>query len=148
MDKNKTIINFLVFICFVFLLYIYGGVCVVDGGLSYMTSRQRPCDIHVESIICMWEEHYIHDTSIIEDTFGSRGSLSSSFLLLLQKYLVDKKSNGYCFFLYARNLSITWAADSRYWQWPYLKETRYLVLSSSPCHSLGNLIGSFDLFRS
>jgi hypothetical protein len=65
-----------------------------------------------------------------------------------KKYLVDKKSNGYCFFLYARNLSITWAADSRYWQWPYLKETRYLVLSFSPCHSLGNLIGSFDLFRS
>ncbi|XP_075673968.1 lectin-like [Castanea sativa] len=39
-----------------------------------------------------------------------------------KKHWVDKKSNN-VFFLYARNLSITWSADTRYWHWPSLKET-------------------------
>ncbi|XP_059625207.1 protein PHLOEM PROTEIN 2-LIKE A1-like [Cornus florida] len=40
-----------------------------------------------------------------------------------KKYWVEEKSNSNCFMLFARNLSITWSDDKRYWHWPYLKET-------------------------
>ncbi|XP_022715456.1 protein PHLOEM PROTEIN 2-LIKE A1-like [Durio zibethinus] len=40
-----------------------------------------------------------------------------------KKYWVDKKSNKNCFMLFARNLSITWAEDYRYWHWSHQKET-------------------------
>ncbi|KAI8524718.1 hypothetical protein RHMOL_Rhmol13G0170300 [Rhododendron molle] len=39
------------------------------------------------------------------------------------KYWVDRKSSSNCFMLFARDLSITWAEDNRYWHWSYLKET-------------------------
>ncbi|KAG2688087.1 hypothetical protein I3760_09G077500 [Carya illinoinensis] len=39
-----------------------------------------------------------------------------------EKYWVDKNSKN-CFFLYARNLTITWGADKRYWQWRSIQET-------------------------
>ncbi|KAG2688077.1 hypothetical protein I3760_09G077300 [Carya illinoinensis] len=53
-----------------------------------------------------------------------------SGLLLNQKrkkYWVDKNSNN-CFFLYARNLTITWIEDKRYWQWRSIQETRDEVI--------------------
>ncbi|KAM7270381.1 hypothetical protein ACFE04_029595 [Oxalis oulophora] len=34
-------------------------------------------------------------------------------------YWVDKTSNKNCFMLFARDLSITWSEDSRYWNWRY-----------------------------
>ncbi|KAF7114386.1 hypothetical protein RHSIM_RhsimUnG0089300 [Rhododendron simsii] len=40
----------------------------------------------------------------------------------MQKYWVDRKSSSNCFMLFARDLSITWAEDNRYWHWSYLKE--------------------------
>ncbi|XP_059625228.1 protein PHLOEM PROTEIN 2-LIKE A1-like [Cornus florida] len=40
-----------------------------------------------------------------------------------KKYWVDEKSKSNCFMLFARNLSINWSDDKRYWHWPYLKET-------------------------
>ncbi|KAK6268413.1 hypothetical protein QUC31_012573 [Theobroma cacao] len=40
-----------------------------------------------------------------------------------KKYWVDKKSNKNCFMLFARDLSITWAEDYRYWHWSNQKET-------------------------
>ncbi|KDP23149.1 hypothetical protein JCGZ_00141 [Jatropha curcas] len=40
-----------------------------------------------------------------------------------KKYWVEKKSNGNCFFLFARALSITWAEDNRFWHWPCHYET-------------------------
>ncbi|CAA0832234.1 Protein PHLOEM PROTEIN 2-LIKE A1 [Striga hermonthica] len=40
-----------------------------------------------------------------------------------KKYWVEKGSNRNCFFLYARDLSITWADDSRLWRWPLLQES-------------------------
>ncbi|KAI3695782.1 hypothetical protein L1987_78782 [Smallanthus sonchifolius] len=40
-----------------------------------------------------------------------------------KKYWIDKASHGNCFLLYARDLSITWGEDNRYWHWPYIKET-------------------------
>ncbi|XP_021294754.1 lectin-like [Herrania umbratica] len=39
-----------------------------------------------------------------------------------KKYWVDKKSNKNCFMLFARDLSITWAEDHRYWHWTNQKE--------------------------
>ncbi|KAL5538914.1 hypothetical protein UlMin_045777 [Ulmus minor] len=39
-----------------------------------------------------------------------------------KKYWVDGMYNN-CFMLYARDLSITWAEDKRYWRWLQLKET-------------------------
>ncbi|XP_041023408.1 protein PHLOEM PROTEIN 2-LIKE A1-like [Juglans microcarpa x Juglans regia] len=53
-----------------------------------------------------------------------------SGLLLNQKrkkYWVDKNSNN-CFFLYARNLTISWIEDKRYWQWRSIQETRDEVI--------------------
>ncbi|RZB42062.1 Protein PHLOEM PROTEIN 2-LIKE A1 [Glycine soja] len=38
------------------------------------------------------------------------------------KYWVEKKSNGNCFMLYARALSITWAENPNYWKWVQHKE--------------------------
>ncbi|XVF87047.1 hypothetical protein PTKIN_Ptkin18bG0089300 [Pterospermum kingtungense] len=40
-----------------------------------------------------------------------------------KKYWVDKKLNKNCFMLFARDLSITWGEDQRYWHWSYQKET-------------------------
>lgn len=40
-----------------------------------------------------------------------------------KKYWIENKSNANCFMLYARNLSITWSEDNRFWHWPYLKES-------------------------
>ncbi|KAK6931941.1 Phloem protein 2-like [Dillenia turbinata] len=39
------------------------------------------------------------------------------------KYWIDKKSNVNSFMVFAKDLAITWAEDSRFWQWPCLKET-------------------------
>ncbi|XP_021298093.1 uncharacterized protein LOC110427047 isoform X2 [Herrania umbratica] len=44
------------------------------------------------------------------------------------KYWVDKKVNKYCFMLFARDLSITWAEEHRYWRWSYQRETNSDVL--------------------
>ncbi|XWS16036.1 hypothetical protein CRYUN_Cryun34aG0051600 [Craigia yunnanensis] len=40
-----------------------------------------------------------------------------------KKYWVDKKLNKNSFMLFARDLSITWAENDRYWHWSYQKET-------------------------
>ncbi|OMO65794.1 Phloem protein 2-like protein [Corchorus olitorius] len=40
-----------------------------------------------------------------------------------KKYWVDKKLNKNCFMLFARELSITWGGDYRYWHWCYQKDT-------------------------
>ncbi|KAG8657480.1 protein PHLOEM PROTEIN 2-LIKE A1 [Manihot esculenta] len=40
-----------------------------------------------------------------------------------RKYWIERMSNSNCFFLFARDLSITWAEDSRFWHWPYIHET-------------------------
>ncbi|XP_021298090.1 uncharacterized protein LOC110427046 isoform X2 [Herrania umbratica] len=45
-----------------------------------------------------------------------------------EKYWVDKKLNKYCFMLFARDFSITWAEDHRYWRWSYQRETNSDVL--------------------
>ncbi|PWA73923.1 phloem protein 2-A1 [Artemisia annua] len=45
-----------------------------------------------------------------------------------KKYWVDKASNDNSFMVFARDLSITWGEDSRYWHWPYIKETSEEVL--------------------
>ncbi|KAH7837926.1 hypothetical protein Vadar_019626 [Vaccinium darrowii] len=42
-----------------------------------------------------------------------------------KKYWVDGKSNKNCFMLFARDLSITWGEDKRYWHWPYLQEASH-----------------------
>ncbi|WCJ28483.1 phloem protein 2-A1 [Euphorbia peplus] len=39
-----------------------------------------------------------------------------------KKYWVDKKTNSNCFFLYARDLSITWSEDNHFWRWNNLSE--------------------------
>ncbi|CAI9284390.1 unnamed protein product [Lactuca saligna] len=38
------------------------------------------------------------------------------------KYWVDKASNGNCFLVFARDLSIAWQDDNRYWHWTSIKE--------------------------
>ncbi|XP_017978219.1 PREDICTED: uncharacterized protein LOC108662397 [Theobroma cacao] len=45
-----------------------------------------------------------------------------------KKYWVDKKLNKYCFMLFARDFSILWAEDHRYWRWLYQRETNSDVL--------------------
>ncbi|PHU25702.1 hypothetical protein BC332_04034 [Capsicum chinense] len=40
-----------------------------------------------------------------------------------KKYWVDKKSNGNCFMLYARDLLITWGENNRFWHWPLVQES-------------------------
>ncbi|KAK6267529.1 hypothetical protein QUC31_011689 [Theobroma cacao] len=44
------------------------------------------------------------------------------------KYWVNKKLNKYCFMLFARDLSISWVEEHRYWRWSYQKETNSDVL--------------------
>ncbi|KAK9156289.1 hypothetical protein Sjap_003769 [Stephania japonica] len=39
-------------------------------------------------------------------------------------YWVDEKTGCNCFLLFARSLSITWGNDSRYWNWPYMEDTK------------------------
>ncbi|KAH6764841.1 phloem protein 2-A1 [Perilla frutescens var. frutescens] len=48
----------------------------------------------------------------------------------LQKYWVDEQSNCNCFMVFAKNLSITWAEDKRFWHWPLMKESsdEYLAI--------------------
>jgi hypothetical protein len=45
-----------------------------------------------------------------------------------KKYWVDGKSNKNCFMLFARDLTITWGADTRYWHWPYLQEASHVFV--------------------
>ncbi|XP_051128991.1 uncharacterized protein PHLOEM PROTEIN 2-LIKE A4-like [Andrographis paniculata] len=40
-----------------------------------------------------------------------------------KKYWAERESNYNCFFLFAQDLSITWAEDSRFWHWPLLEES-------------------------
>lgn len=40
-----------------------------------------------------------------------------------KKYWVEKKFYSNCFMLFAKDLSITWGGDTRYWKWPSLCET-------------------------
>ncbi|KAI3455833.1 hypothetical protein Pfo_012496 [Paulownia fortunei] len=51
-----------------------------------------------------------------------------------KKYWVEKESNRNCFILFARDLSITWAEDNRFWHWPLLKE------SSDECLPVAELL--------
>ncbi|KAJ0082921.1 hypothetical protein Patl1_11877 [Pistacia atlantica] len=39
------------------------------------------------------------------------------------KYWVNKESGSNCFMLFARDLSVIWGDDQRYWKWTSLKET-------------------------
>jgi hypothetical protein len=41
----------------------------------------------------------------------------------LQKYWVEKKCYRNCFMLFAKDLSITWGGDARYWKWPSICES-------------------------
>ncbi|KAM1032516.1 hypothetical protein ACFX2I_036093 [Malus domestica] len=47
-----------------------------------------------------------------------------------KKYWVDKKSNN-CFMVYARDFSITWAEDNRYWHWYSLQETSDVFIDAA-----------------
>ncbi|XP_006362593.1 protein PHLOEM PROTEIN 2-LIKE A1-like isoform X2 [Solanum tuberosum] len=40
-----------------------------------------------------------------------------------KKYWIDRTNNANCFMLYAKDLSITWGEDNRYWDWVDIKET-------------------------
>ncbi|XP_042520925.1 lectin-like [Macadamia integrifolia] len=40
-----------------------------------------------------------------------------------KKYWIDPKTGYNCFMLFARDLSITWGDDNRYWKWDSLQET-------------------------
>lgn len=40
-----------------------------------------------------------------------------------KKYWVERSSNGNCFMIFARNLSITWIEDNRFWNWLSPNET-------------------------
>uniref|UniRef100_A0A3Q7F1Q9 Protein PHLOEM PROTEIN 2-LIKE A1 n=2 Tax=Solanum lycopersicum TaxID=4081 RepID=A0A3Q7F1Q9_SOLLC len=40
-----------------------------------------------------------------------------------KKYWIDRTNNANCFMLYAKDLSITWVEDNRYWNWVEIKET-------------------------
>ncbi|KAJ6386646.1 hypothetical protein OIU78_016553 [Salix suchowensis] len=54
-----------------------------------------------------------------------------------KKYWVEKKFYSNCFMLFAKDLSITWGGDTRYWKWPSLCETgayHICVTSSNSCH--------------
>ncbi|XP_059436630.1 protein PHLOEM PROTEIN 2-LIKE A1 [Corylus avellana] len=47
---------------------------------------------------------------------------------------VDKKSNNNCFFLYAKNLKITWAdsaGDNGYWRWSKIEETSNTMVDAA-----------------
>ncbi|WMV15363.1 hypothetical protein MTR67_008748 [Solanum verrucosum] len=51
---------------------------------------------------------------------------SVNFFLSLsytEKYWIDRTNNANCFMLYAKDLSITWGEDNRYWDWVDIKET-------------------------
>ncbi|CAN4080349.1 unnamed protein product [Withania somnifera] len=48
-----------------------------------------------------------------------------------KKYWVDKKSNGNCFMLYARDLLITWAENNRFWHWPLVQESSDVLLPAA-----------------
>ncbi|KAJ8484884.1 hypothetical protein OPV22_017369 [Ensete ventricosum] len=54
----------------------------------------------------------------LEDHIDSGSFLSNN----RKKYWVDEKTGGNCFALVARDLSITWGDDPRYWQWLPMKE--------------------------
>ncbi|CAK9187151.1 unnamed protein product [Ilex paraguariensis] len=45
-----------------------------------------------------------------------------------KKYWVERKSTYNSFMLFARDLSITWADDNRFWHWPYLPETNNVLI--------------------
>lgn len=40
-----------------------------------------------------------------------------------KKYWVEKKCYSNCFMLFAKDLSITWGGDARYWKWPSICES-------------------------
>ncbi|TMW95278.1 hypothetical protein EJD97_009147 [Solanum chilense] len=40
-----------------------------------------------------------------------------------KKYWIDRTNDANCFMLYAKDLSITWGEDNRYWNWVEIKET-------------------------
>ncbi|KAI7751439.1 hypothetical protein M8C21_022922 [Ambrosia artemisiifolia] len=66
-----------------------------------------------------------------------------------QKYWVDKASHGNCFLVYARDLTITWGGDKRYWHWTNIQETSEEVVE---CAELLNVCwleihGKFEISK-
>ncbi|KZV42513.1 hypothetical protein F511_38538 [Dorcoceras hygrometricum] len=48
-----------------------------------------------------------------------------------QKYWVEKETNNNCFMLFARDLSITWAEDGRFWNWPLVQESSDVTIAAA-----------------
>ncbi|XP_073056175.1 lectin-like [Primulina eburnea] len=48
-----------------------------------------------------------------------------------KKYWVDKETNNNCFMLFARDLSITWAEDNRFWNWPLVPESSNVTIAAA-----------------
>ncbi|KAL3575625.1 hypothetical protein D5086_023726 [Populus alba] len=50
-----------------------------------------------------------------------------------KKYWVEKKCYSNCFMLFAKDLSITWGGDARYWKWPSIRESGFHAVASLIC---------------
>ncbi|KAI7732030.1 hypothetical protein M8C21_009691, partial [Ambrosia artemisiifolia] len=66
--------------------------------------------------------------------------LSESYVLLDHGYLglkLDRESGRKCYMLGARNLSIAWGNDTRYWEWGHVPESRSPSFRHFRCYAKG-----------
>ncbi|KAI3506294.1 hypothetical protein L1887_28651 [Cichorium endivia] len=93
-------------------------------------------------------EAILKDADIVVDKSSMMDQLYGGVFLnqKRKKYWVDKASNGNCFLVFSRDLSIAWSEDNRYWHWPSIKETSETSIDVAEMLNVCwlEIVGKFD----
>ncbi|CAI9284400.1 unnamed protein product [Lactuca saligna] len=71
-----------------------------------------------------WEEDLLKNADAVIDKSPMEPLYAGVFFNQnRKKYWIDKATFGNCFMVFARDFSVAWGSDKRYWDWPSIKET-------------------------
>ncbi|KAL7599081.1 protein PHLOEM PROTEIN 2-LIKE A1-like isoform X1 [Lactuca sativa] len=71
-----------------------------------------------------WEEDLLKNADAVIDKSPMEDLYAGVFFNQnRKKYWIDKATFGNCFMVFARDFSVEWGSDKRYWDWPSIKET-------------------------
>ncbi|XP_023754479.1 protein PHLOEM PROTEIN 2-LIKE A1-like isoform X2 [Lactuca sativa] len=70
-----------------------------------------------------WEEDLLKNADAVIDKSPMEDLYAGVFFNQNRKYWIDKATFGNCFMVFARDFSVEWGSDKRYWDWPSIKET-------------------------
>ncbi|KAL7599083.1 hypothetical protein Lser_V15G22234 [Lactuca serriola] len=71
-----------------------------------------------------WEEDLLKNADAVIDKSPMEDLYAGVFFNQnRKKYWIDKATFGNCFMVFARDFTVSWGSDKRYWDWPSIKET-------------------------